>query len=544
MTPPREPAAAPGSAPAAAGAADSAGPFVWWEGALLVGLWLAFAASVSGGHLVTTYDSFRDMAATQAILRGAWGGDPTLPDLPAWYPAGQALLCAAVAKVAQLSAVQAHGTSLFWFGWTLPLGLHVLVRRSFGRPAAWWSLAFVGLGSQWWLTHAGMAMPSIQGVSLGALVLIAWDRARTRGVREALACGAVGALALGFHPLCGGMALAALLVHGAGSGLVPSRATGEGTRFHALRQALVAAGTAALLAAPFLVPVLSGPVLNPAPRIWFGPELRSAVFALHAHTPLVLPLGLAGLVLAARAWATRGWLVGYAAVGLAGTLAGYAGHEWGWPVPYLIPHEFQWHLQLAWCIAAAWGALQLAARAASAWPRVKLAPWAVTLALALLTLAPSFAHLGESGRYPMRLDAGQAPLRALADEVASHASSGAVVATYPELAYFLAGLAGTRAQLLPEGHMNPRADVELRSQAMQVLLQSEDESRFREAARALPVDLLLHVPGDTAQMRRLDQRYDGWTVVRPIPISGRTLKLYQVVRDTLAPLRAPERNRP
>jgi hypothetical protein len=540
VTPKRRRPEPAGGRPAPAPDARTEPRLAWWEPALLVALWLGFAATVSGGHLVTTYDSFRDMAATHAILRGDWAGDPTLPGLPAWYPALQAALFAAVSKLTTLTAVQVHGTSLFWFGWTLPVCLHVLVRQSFGRAAAWWSLAWIGLGSQWWLTHAAMPMPSIQGVALGALTLIAWDRARSGGTWAAAGCGVAGALALMFHPLCGGMAIAAVLAHGAGSLVLRGARGGVREHWHAARQALIAAGSAALLSAPLLVPVLSGPVLNPAPRLWFGPEMRTAAFALHAGTPLVLPLGLAGLVLCARDGTARGWLVGYAAVALVGTLAGYAGHEWGWPVPYVIPHEFQWHLQLAWCIAAAWCVLRLAAWTARTWRRLPLAPWAVMLALSALALGPSLARLGESARYPMRLDQSQVPLRRVAEALAALGPPGAIVASEPELAYYFAGFAGTRAQLLPDGHMNPRARVELRSAALRVLLQSEDETRFRAVLRQLPVDLLFHAPADTSQIRRLDQRYAAWTVVRPVPLPEPTLRLYRVLRDTTQAAHAPE----
>ena len=60
---------------------------------------MVFAALVSRGHLVTAYDSFRDMAYSHGILRGELGKDPTLPGYAAWYPAGQPMVWAAISRL-------------------------------------------------------------------------------------------------------------------------------------------------------------------------------------------------------------------------------------------------------------------------------------------------------------------------------------------------------------------------------------------------------------------------------------------------------------
>ncbi len=509
---------------------------------LLLAAWLAFAAAVSGGHLVTAYDSFRDMASAHAMLRGEWGGDPTVPGLPAWYPAGNSVLFAAVARLTGASVLQVYGTNLFWFSWTLPVALWLLLARGSGRAVAWASLAFLALGSRWWLTHLAMPMPSIQGVAFGALTLMAWLAARERGWPLAVGTGALGAIAILFHPICGGLPMATILIHGGLSPFIRARGEGTAERWRPARQALLAAGVCAAAAAPMLVPILAGPVLNAAPRQWFGPELMDARFVLHAGTPLVLPLGLAGFAQCVRSFSRLGWLVAYAGVALAGTAAGYAAHELGWPVPYLIPHEFQWHLQLAWCVAAALATCSIARTLALRWPAGKAGPIVYGTVIAALALGPALLQWPSMGSYVLRLDERWTPMRALASEISSLAEPGAVLGCEPELGYFLSGLAGTRAQLLPEGHLNTRASVKDRVEAMRTLLQTDEEPRFLSALERLPLDLLLHLPVDPRQMRTLEQRYAGWDVLRRIPLSDSTVFFFRVLRDTPAPPVALERS--
>ena len=80
---------------------------------------------------------------------------------------------------------------------------------------------------------------------------------------------------------------------------------------------------------------------------------------LGALTTWVHPLWGA---LAIRDWRQQGWLATWFALGTLGMLLGYAAHDLHWNVPWLIPHEFQWHVQLALGLAAAFGITRIAAR--------------------------------------------------------------------------------------------------------------------------------------------------------------------------------------
>lgn len=499
----------------------------WVDALLVVAGWTLLAALISRGHLVVAYDTFRDMAYSHGILRGELGRDPTLPGLPAWYTPAQPLLAAAVSKLTGVPVPAVHGTSVFWFGWLVPLSLLLLVRRAFGRDVAWWSLATIGLGSFWWLTHAAMPMPSIQGVAPGALTLLAWTAARVRGVGAAVGVGLLGTLALAFHPICGGMAMSAILLHGV-LGAVLARGEAAGPARRAARQALVAFATWSVLGAAILWPVLGGPILNPAPRLWFAPELRDLRYALHAHAPLVLVAGFPGLAHVAASWERGGWLVAYAGVALVGALAGYAGVLLGWPVPYLLPHEFQWHLQLAWCVAAALALIELARRVTGRLGRAPRGERPICAALFALALGPALIWIPQATVHFEVLGEDWAAMRALAGELSARVAPGAVIACEPGLAYHLAGLSGTRALLVPEGHMNPRVDPAERLEDLRRLMQSEQEGAFREAHQRAPVDYLLHVPADTSQFRRLEQRYAAWTLVERVPLAAPTLLLYSV----------------
>lgn len=506
-----------------------------WRDSLFVAAgWTLLAALVSRGHLVVAYDSFRDMAYSHGILRGELGRDPTLPGLPAWYTPAQPLLAAAVSKLTGVPVPAVHGTSVFWFGWLEPLSILLLVRRAFGRAAAWWSLATIGLGSYWWLTHAAMPMPSIQGVVPGAFTLLAWTAARVRGVRAAVGVGLLGALALAFHPICGGMAMSAILLHGV-LGAVLARGEAAAPARQVARQALVAFATWSVLGAAILWPVLGGPILNPEPRLWFGPQLRDPRFVFHLHAPLVLLLGLVGLVRTGADWARSGWLVGYAAVGLMGTLAGYGAVLLGWPVPYLLPHEFQWHLHLAWCIAAAVVLIESARRLGRRWGGGPAARRAFAALLGALALGPALPHLPQATSQIIRLDGHWAPARAIARDLQARGANGAVIACEPETGYFLSGLIGSRALLLPGGHLNPRADVPGLLGSLRPLLQADDEAAFRDALARSPVRFLLQVPRDTSQLRRLRQRYRDWSVLVPVPLADSTLLLYSVREIPPAP---------
>ena len=82
--------------------------------------------------------------------------------------------------------------------------------------------------------------------------------------------------------------------------------------------------------------------------------------------------------------------------------------------------------------------------------------------------------------------------------------------------------------------MNPRADASSRTEAMQTLLETRDEARFRATLEKFPVDLLLQTPADSSELRALDERYREWAVLKPLAIGDSAVRLYRVVRDSVS----------
>ena len=314
----------------------------------------------------------------------------------------------------------------------------------------------------------------------------------------------LAAFTMWVHPLCGAFALGSIALHGV---LSPWLARGDaGARGRALRALAVASG-GALLSFPVLVQALGTRGVNDAPRHWFAPELHQAAFALHAYTPLVWVAGLAGLAMSFRSWRANGWLVAWFAFGVVGMLLGYAGHDHHARLPWTLPHEFQWHAQLALTLAAAFGiatlATRFARRGASAASAPARAGWA--LALAALAVGPGMLHLQDAGRFVIPLNAAWQPFIHVADAVAAATPAGAVIAAPPEASYFLAGLTGRRAVSLPAGHTNPAADPWVRAEDVDSLLTTRDEGRFVELVRRHHVQALLLpaalTPGEPAEAR-------------------------------------------
>jgi len=499
------------------------------ESALVLAAWLAFATWVGEGGPLVAYDAFRDMAYAHGILAGGLGRDPTLPGLPAWYPPGEPLAFACLSRLSGVPVVTLFATSVYWLGWAAPLAIFWLARRAWGRMAAWLALPCVLLGSYWWLVHAAMPMPSVQAVALALATMIAWNEAaRADGmvaVRWLLAAVLLAALTMWVHPLCGAFAIGSIALQGV---LSPWLARHDaGTRARALR-ALAVAGGGAVLSFPVLAQALLARGVNDAPRNWFAPELHEAAFALHAYTPLVWVAGLAGLATAWRSWREHGWLVAWFALGVIGMLLGYAGHDLHGRLPWTLPHEFQWHAQLALTLAAAFGIATLATRLArrGRGPVSGTARAAWALALAALAVGPGAFHLADAGRFVIRLDAPWQAFIHVADAVAAATPEGAAVAAPPETSYFLAGLTGRSAVALPAGHTNPAVDPFARAADVESLLTTHDDARFAELIRRHHVAALLLpaalTPGDPAPgqfaarpaLTRIALPESGWVAYR------------------------------
>jgi hypothetical protein len=493
------------------------------ESALVVMAWLVFAYGVGKGGPLVAYDAFRDMAYAHRILAGGLGHDPSLAGMPAWYPPGDPLFFALVSRISFVPVVTLYATSVYWLGWTAPLAIFWLARGAWGRLAAWLALPCVLFGSYWWLLHAAMPMPSVQAVALALATVIAWNgAAREQGpaaVRRLATTAFLAALTTWVHPLCGAFALGSIMLHGV---LAPLLARGNASAQPLALRAIAVASGGGALSLPVFFQALGVNSVNDAPRHWFAPELHEPAFALHAYAPLIWLAGLAGLAFAVRSWREHGWLVAWFAFGVLGMLSGYAGHDLRWPVPWTLPHEFQWHEQLALTLAAAFGiatlATRLARRGGAPATAGARATWA--LLLAALAVGPAALHIEDAGRFVTRLDAPWQAFMRVADAV-SHATPGnAVVAAPPEVGYFLSGLTGRQVVALPAGHTNPLVDPAVRAAAVDSLLVTHDPERFAALVHRYQVSALLvpanALPGDSAAAR-LAARPDLEPIALPEP---------------------------
>jgi len=454
--------------------------------------WMVLTWFVTRGERVFGYDTFRDMASAESILRGQLWQDPTLPGLTWWYAPGNPMLIAALARMTGRTVADLYGYSPFWLNWLNPVLLFLLVRSVWGRLTGLVSLPMVGFGSLWWLTHAFVPMPSVQGVSLNLAALLAWRFRPTSRWRWPLITGLLLALSLWHHPLCGVLVFGAITGHG----LLGMLQSGP-DRFLPLRRAAVAAIAALALASPLLLHLLRLQRNNLAPYRWFAPELHELRFALHSYTPLVIPLGLLGLWLALRNRPSQAWLVAYFAVGLVVQSAGYAAHDWGWQVPYLIPHEFQWHEQLALCIGAAAAVVWLATRVAQRvhdMRRRAVVRVTVLLVMLLLVIGPALTRAGIADLQLLRFDGRWAPTLDLAVWIRGNTPPDAVLACDPDIGYTLAGLTGRRAVALPAGHTNPEADVAERNADLRTLFSTSDPDSFGAAAARCGATHLIMTP--------------------------------------------------
>jgi hypothetical protein len=511
-----------------------------WRGARLdlaaiVVLWLPFAWWAAHGGRAVGYDTIRDMAYAQGILQGRLWEDPSILGLPAWYPPGSALAFAGLAFVTRIPVTSLYATSLYWLGWLNPVALYLLVRACWGRGAALAALPLVLLGSFWWLTHAVMPMPSVQGVALGLLTLLAWTRWAGRGPTGAAATGVLGGLAFWHHPICGAVALGAIVLHGALAPWLAERRAGEAGRFGLALDAAVTAGISAALAAPLVVRQWRLPRINTAPQEWFGPELHDPRFALHGHAPLVVPLGLIGLAWAARRWRTSGWLVGCFVVALAGEIAGYLGHDQGWRIPWALPHEFQWHEQLALMMAAALAVVRIPEWLAPRLPRGagSLVRRAGGVALLGLAVGPALPSLQVSDSFLVHLDRRWDATFAAAEWVRAHTPARSVFVCAPEVGYSMSGLTGRKCIALPPGHMNPAADLAARYADLTEMLTTHDEAVFARLARGYHADYFLPLlaPREAAAAR---VTYAGWRCLEPTSLPDSVALIYRI-RPALAP---------
>jgi hypothetical protein len=498
---------------------------------LLVLLWLGFALLTARGPYQVGYDTMRDIAYARGILSGHAWEDPMVAGLRAWYPPGVPAFFAGLSAITGLDVSQLYATSGAWLSWTLPVALFLLARQVWGRATAWLAVPFVVLGSRWWLVHSLVPMSSLQSVPIALASLLVWQRFGRTSWKGAAASAVLLAATLWCHVLCGAMAIGAIVVHEGIEAFLARRDDPPVARRVWRRTGIWAAALGSALGAPPVLAQLRMPRLNEAPHHWFAPELHDPRFALHAGTPLAPLLGLAGLVLATRRWASEGWLVGYVLLATLGCALGYLGHDLHWPVPWALPHEFQWHAQFGLMVAAATAAVRLG-RGAS---RGALAP-VVTLLLTTASLGPALLHVRDASSYLLQLDRDYAHVFRMSAWIGQHLPPRSVLVASPEPAYFICALSGTRAILLPAGHLNPAADPVQRAEDLTAMFHAADDSGFAALASRYDAHYLLATV-DMAPMHTLRRRFDAWKRLEELYTVDSIAILYHILPEPSAPNR-------
>jgi hypothetical protein len=471
------------------------------------------------------YDSFRDISWALNILDGRVWSDPVLVEQPYWYAPGTPLLFAGIAQLGSTSVVDVYRSSALWWNALIPLLLYLAVRVSSDRLSAVLALPLVWLGSLWWMSHLAAPMPSIQGVVLGLAGLLCWqlclrEAQQTDGLiaAPALATGVVLAAATWYHPICALLAGGAIGLHALGLALWP-RVGGPAFRTRVLLSAAMAGGISLLLALPLLIHLLSLPRQNPVPLSYFAKELGNPDFALQLHAPLVLVLAAIGVWPIARSGKGAGWVLGYLAVAALGQSPAYLERWLEIGLPYLLPHEFQWHGQLAVGICAAIGLVHLGRSLARRlpWPRE---PWVAHLLWIggplVAALAPAMPFLDVADAYMVDLRPVVETRREVVDWIQSSTPIEAVFACPPLDGYLtVAGLSGRKCVAVPLGHLNPAADGRRLLSELQTMLETDDEQEFLTLARQHQVSYLLMDGASPNGARRLS-RILRWRSLTPV----------------------------
>jgi hypothetical protein len=258
------------------------------------------------------------------------------------------------------------------------------------------------------------------------------------------------------------------------------------------------AAVCGLLVAPLAWHLLRLPIVNPAPIEYTSKLLRRPEYALQSHTWLIFPLTVIGIISACRRLSgPAGVILGYGLVGLLGQSLGYARLLTGWPLPALVPHEFQWHTQIAVGLLAACGTLRVAQWAAGLierhWPRAR-----VSCVLLMIPLVAAVVQ-GETGAAVRHRKSDHWRSTSLSQ---SHAGAVAwikertsihdVFLASGGMNYTLvAGHTGRKIVCPPEGHANIAIPVQRLAAARRQMFQTSSARQLRDLLDAHSVRYVL-----------------------------------------------------
>jgi hypothetical protein len=455
-------------------------------------------------------DTFRDAAYVENILAGRVFDDPSMAGFSWWYAPGGPLLYAAISSATGVAPIPLYSSSILWANVWIPIGIFLLVRLYWDRSTAVAALLMVWLGSRWWQTHLAMPMPSIQGLIPALLALAVWKAASRRGWRWSVLLGVVLAVCTWHHIVSAIVVSLAVGMHA----LLWSCVDRSPQRLRPLKQAVVAGVVCAVLVLPLAWHLLAIPWNNRAHSA-LASEMDSPAFALHAATPLVIPLAILGVVLVARRPAgPAAWVLAYLAVGVVGQGTGYLHRAWqDSPLPVVLPHEFQWHGQLAVGILAAVGLVSLS-RWVGGRMRERLRSSVMTAAsacvLVFLVVAPDGARaVGRIDEY-WKSGRRSPEVQATMEWVKGNTEiTDVFVCRYLPAYYELAGCTGRKLILMPEARANISADVLQRRRDLHRLETTQDPGEFL----AIAVDRYgARFAYLTPDKHNLLERWSGWDI--------------------------------
>jgi len=493
--------------------------------------WCAFAAKVTGGRRCVLYDTFRDLAWAENMRAGRIWADPALSGLPWWYAPGGPLIMAGLARLAHASVVDVYSSSIFWFNGLLPMAGYLLVRSIWDRTTAIIALLAVFVGSYWWTTHALCNIPGIQGTVLVLMGLWGWGyslravaggRGQSPGVASGVITGLLLAAATWLHPLCGIVLGAAIFTHVVLLALTAGVAKADG-QLHlpaipAARFMLLVALVAGLLTAPLAYHLMFKVRAQHSMMLrFFASELIEPEFYANALAPLAVPAGLLGAWYILRHQPTALWAVGMWLFCLLGQLAGYVGSRAGHYVPYMLPHEFQWHGQLAAGICGAVGVVELSRRIVGRvlHPQRSRLSGLVLVVAAAVAFGPGLRGVKGAGRYFIELDPLLERTSQLRGWICQNTSLEDVFVCPREAGYQLvAGLTGRKCIAVSPGHTNPLADLRQRLADLGTMLSTTDEQLFANLAQRYGASYLLLPCSGQQEADVLRQHYENWTHLR------------------------------
>lgn len=456
---------------------------------LLLAAYQVYLSKIDPSNWPLHYDAFRDLASMENLRAGFWWRDPVLLGKPPWYPPLFTWVHGSLATLLDIEPYKFTSISRFWFNCWIPAAMFILLRNSVSRIAALAGPVILVVTSAWWSRHLTVAMPSIQSVLLVLIGLHAWHRSRL-AKQPCWTPGLMVSLALWTHPVASIMLVGSMTI----DSVLTSCCTSATDRKRILRQLIVAGAIAAVLASPVLINQLRLPRLNPEPRTYFGLELYMPKYAFQFHA-LPAPLfGLAGAGLILSRRPELRWIVAYIIVGSVGQILGYIGEAAGHQSLLFVPHQFQWHTQIALTLSVVVFLDWIVPRAMANRP-LRIKGWILLGFIASLSVGipnqpgQTSSVLGAARLYRKHEN--------LIEWIRAQTNIDDVFVAEPSVAYFtVSAYTGRKCLLSFPAHINPAADVPARESAQAKLLSSTDPVTLRKIIDQFSVNYLVLDEGD------------------------------------------------